>query len=122
MRNPGYGHPMRPEYILTGSGKRLAKHCQELMASVDGHGMAAVALKKWSMPVVFALSEAARFLDLKLKLLGITPRALALTLNDLSEIGVVEHKDSSYKLSGVGSGLAKKVEMVAQALSSEGED
>jgi DNA-binding HxlR family transcriptional regulator len=32
-RNPGYGHPLRPEYVLTPAGARVAPACALL---VDG--------------------------------------------------------------------------------------
>ncbi len=31
-RNPGYGHPMRPEYLLTRRGEKLGPTCVRLMA------------------------------------------------------------------------------------------
>src|ERR671932_2722006 len=51
-RNPGYGHPLRPEYLLTRRGERVAERCATLLALLDGD--AEVALKKWSLPVLVA--------------------------------------------------------------------
>jgi DNA-binding HxlR family transcriptional regulator len=92
-RNPGYGHPLRPEYVLTSDGARLAPACGELLAALRGHGLDDVALKKWSMPVLYALATGAhRFSELRALLPGITPRALALALKDLDAAGLVERR------------------------------
>jgi DNA-binding HxlR family transcriptional regulator len=59
-RNPGYGHPLRPEYVLTNSGEHIAAACRPLVERLRSDGLEDVALKKWSMPVVFALGDAPR--------------------------------------------------------------
>ena len=84
-RNPGYGHPLRPEYILTGRGKTVAACCAELLSLSDDD----VLLRKWSLPVIAALERPARFSELKASLPGVTPRALALALKDLRAAGLV---------------------------------
>jgi DNA-binding HxlR family transcriptional regulator len=88
-RNPGHGHPLRPEYVLTPQGERVAAACARLLAELDG--LQEVALRKWSMPVVRALSGSRlRFSELREALHGVTSRALALTLKDLQGAGLVE--------------------------------
>jgi DNA-binding HxlR family transcriptional regulator len=88
-RNPGYGHPLRPEYVLTPTGIRVADGCDRLLTSLDG--LHDVALRKWSMPVVHALDRAPRrFSELRAALPSITSRALALALKDLQAAGLVE--------------------------------
>lgn len=92
-RNPGYGHPLRPEYVLTSRGARLAPPCAKLIEMLHELGLASVGLKKWSMPVVFALQGAGRptrFSELQSLLPGITARALAFALKDLAAVGLVE--------------------------------
>jgi DNA-binding HxlR family transcriptional regulator len=89
-RNPGYGHPLRPEYLLTERGEAVAARCSRLLAAVDGH--ADVALKKWSLPVVVALRRPARFSELREALPGITARSLALALKDLERAGLVRRR------------------------------
>lgn len=84
--NPGYGHPLRPEYVLTPSGARLAPGCLRLTDALDSLGLQAIGLKKWSMPVLHGIGEgAARFVELAQRLGGLTDRSLALTLRDLQE-------------------------------------
>jgi DNA-binding HxlR family transcriptional regulator len=87
-RNPGYGHPLRPEYVLTPSGGRVAQRCAKLLAARDDE----ILLKKWSLPVLAALQEPARFSELRTDVPGVTPRALALALKDLQSAGLVERR------------------------------
>jgi DNA-binding HxlR family transcriptional regulator len=92
MRNPGYGHPMRPEYLLAETGYDIAPHCQLLVAKLDSMGtFSALSQRKWTVPVVFAVGHGIeRFGQLKSVLPKITPRALTLTLKQLTEVGVVQ--------------------------------
>jgi DNA-binding HxlR family transcriptional regulator len=86
-RNPGYGHPLRPEYLLTRPGEDVARRCERLLEALDGN--AEVALKKWSLPVLAALRRPSRFSELRDALPGVTPRSLALALKDLERAGLV---------------------------------
>lgn len=85
-RNPGYGHPLRPEYVLTAEGRRLAPRARRLLAAVGDHQ--GVALRKWSLPVLAELGEPRRFSELRARL-PVTPRALALALRNLETAGLV---------------------------------
>jgi DNA-binding HxlR family transcriptional regulator len=85
-RNPGYGHPLRPEYVLTERGRRVAPHGQKLLAELAGH--VDVGLKKWSLPVLAELRGPRRFSELRAAL-PVTARALALALKDLEDDGLV---------------------------------
>jgi DNA-binding HxlR family transcriptional regulator len=85
-RNPGYGHPLRPEYVLTERGRRLAPAVTELLAAI--HGREDVTLKKWSLPVLSALDEPRRFSELR-AILPASPRALALALRELENAALV---------------------------------
>src|SRR5215813_4695568 len=89
-RNPGYGHPLRPEYVLTPDGEEAASRCARLLAAVDDE--ADVILRKWSLPVLVALRGNARFSELREALPGITARALALALKDLERAGLVTRR------------------------------
>ncbi|MDQ3823709.1 MAG: winged helix-turn-helix transcriptional regulator, partial [Actinomycetota bacterium] len=83
-RNPGYGHPLRPEYVLTARGVRAAPACADLLAGLRELGVEGTALKKWSLPVLLALGGPGRrrFSALLEALPDVTPRALALALKD----------------------------------------
>lgn len=90
QRNPGHGHPLRPEYLLTPRGEPLARSCGRLVGLLEEASLAEVGLRKWSMPVIAALGRGAlRFSELKAGLEGVTGRALALALKDLVESDLV---------------------------------
>lgn len=89
MRNPGHGHPLRPEYVLTPEGARLAT-CAELIAAAQFQlGLVPGALTRWGLPLVGAIgSSHARFNELAKTLAAATPRAISqglqtLAVNDL---------------------------------------
>jgi DNA-binding HxlR family transcriptional regulator len=89
-RNPGYGHPLRPEYVLTAAGESVAGRCHRLVDLLNG--TADVALRKWSLPVLVALEGPSRFSELRVRLPGVTPKALAIALKDLQAAGLVERR------------------------------
>ncbi len=92
-RNPGYGHPLRPEYVLTSSGERIAVACRPLVERLRRGDLEEVALKKWSMPVVYALAEGPRrFSELRDALESVSPRALTLALKDLEAAGLIDRR------------------------------
>jgi DNA-binding HxlR family transcriptional regulator len=113
-RNPGYGHPLRPEYVLTSSGERIAAACRPLVERLRRSDLEEVGLKKWSMPVVYALAERPqRFSALREALEGISPRALTLALKDLEAAGLVDRRVTDdyppatiYRLTRTGHPLA----------------
>ena len=116
-RNPGYGHPLRPEYVLTRRGDRIAARSRPLVDLLRARGLEEVGLKKWSMPVVYALSEGPlRFSELRDRLEGISPRALTLALKELESAGIVERRvtddyppATSYRLAADARPLASLV-------------
>jgi DNA-binding HxlR family transcriptional regulator len=126
LRNPGYGHPMRPEYLLSPAGKRLAPACLKLVELLDRTGTTELALNKWSLPVLYALAQAGgRFNALRAQLPGITPRALALALRDLELAGLVtrtlvdDHPPrTEYGLTRRGKGLLPLLNGLAAAAES----
>src|SRR4051794_32697353 len=89
-RNTGYGHPLRPEYVLTARGSAVAPGCAALLESARGHEN--VLLKKWSLPVLARLERPRRFSELRAQLVDVTPRALALTLRELEAAGLVRRE------------------------------
>ena len=92
-RNPGYGHPMRPEYVLTPAGRKLAPWCHRLVRTLKGLGLEYTALRKWTMPALLGLALGnKRFGELRAFLASTTARALTQTLKDLQAAGLVERK------------------------------
>jgi DNA-binding HxlR family transcriptional regulator len=86
MKNPGYGHPLRPEYILTEAGRQIASICADLRPELGS--AEEIGLNKWSMPVLMAV-ENARFSDIKAAIPDITSRALTQALKDLQSAGLL---------------------------------
>jgi DNA-binding HxlR family transcriptional regulator len=90
-KNPGYGHPLRPEYILTRNGKALAPVCVEVIQTLREFHVVEVGLNKWSMPLLFLMGQGTqRFSDLKVAFPAITSRALTLSLKELQSVGFVD--------------------------------
>ena len=90
-RNPGYGHPMRPEYVLTERGAAIAPACVRLLERAESLGCLAAATRKWPMPVLAAtLAGATRFAEIRQSLPALTARALSLALTELQDAGLLE--------------------------------
>lgn len=123
QRNPGYGHPMRPEYTLTRHGMTLGPACAELLDAVHALDIDHIAFRKWPMPVVTAIGTGtARFSDVLHRLDGITPRALTGALRDLDASRVVDRRvtDSwpprpEYAVGAVGEALLPSLERLTLA-------
>jgi DNA-binding HxlR family transcriptional regulator len=85
MHNPGVGHPLRPEYVLTAHGRLVAQPARRVMRTLRRMDLLELGLMKWSLPVLCALAanQKTRFGDLARALSGSTNRAISLTLRDL---------------------------------------
>lgn len=84
-RNPGHGHPLRPEYIMTEPGRAIASFSRKIADSLKAAGLSPIALSRWGLPVLRALSEGSdRFNLLVRGLAPATPRALSQALKDLA--------------------------------------
>ena len=118
IRNPGYGHPMRPEYLWTPVGRKLAAECAVLMAKLKRMGIVELAMNKWSLPVVYATATTdGRFNAIKSALPEITSRALTQALRDLQGSGLLtrmlvddDPPRTEYSLTGRGRGLIPVLE------------
>lgn len=89
MKNPGYGHPMRPEYLLTERGKSIAHHCLDLAVLMRRRGDGDFAYRKWTLPLVAAIGEDVRRFNEVRGALGedVTPRAVTLGLKSMLSRG-----------------------------------
>ncbi len=82
--NPGHGHPLRPEYVLTEEGQRLAPIACAIQDAQNGLGLSPADMSRWSMPLVRAIDLGNhRFNALSRTLAPATPRALSQGLRDL---------------------------------------
>ena len=121
-RNPGHGHPLRPEYILSTSGKHIGQaalellhHLQQLEAS-DTLSLK-IGLKKWTLPILHAIHQRInRFSSLRETLPTIGPRALTLTLQDLEQLAWLRRSEGGYELSANGKKLAETLGPLTQKL------
>lgn len=81
-RNPGYGHPLRPEFRLTKPGlaaAAIANRIQSVTAEEDQD----LLRRSWTLPVLTALHGPRRFNDIKRNLRTITDRALSQSLKTM---------------------------------------
>ena len=91
VRNPGHGHPLRPEYVLTPAGEPVAAFCRQVMAQRERLGLEHGQLPRWSLPLIARLDgENARFSALRDALRPVTPRALSLTLKQMLQVDLID--------------------------------
>ncbi|MCP5021541.1 MAG: hypothetical protein GY930_07165 [bacterium] len=91
--NPGHGHPMRPEYVLTQRGALLTGPAKSLVRALDKTQALEFGLRKWSMPMVHVIhSGQERFGGIAEALGPVTDRAVSLALTDLQDNGWVKRK------------------------------
>lgn len=82
-RNPGHGHPLRPEFRLTPQGcEAAALAAQVQQAAADD---AALLRRAWTLPVLSALHGASGFNQVKRSVPRITDRALSMSLKTLED-------------------------------------
>ncbi len=116
VRNPGHGHPLRPDYLLTPRGAAMAPACARLHSALTELDVVAPGLRKWSMPVVHVLDLDDRtFGELRSGLPLVTPRALSLALGTLHDVGLVEHDAARYRLASRAAPLPPPLRELAAA-------
>lgn len=82
-RNPGHGHPLRPEYRLTSNGveaARIAARIKNTASEPAGHSLLR---RAWTVPVLAVSREPQYFTDIKSELESISDRALSQSLKQL---------------------------------------
>ncbi len=120
----GHAHPLRPEISLANAGTKAALYARALMEELDEAGAAAIARRKWSLPVVAALDGGeTRFGELRNRLPTSTDRALSQALRLLAEHELVARSVSAswppavhYTVTPTGQALSKSVQRLASAL------
>lgn len=91
--NPGYGHPMRPEYILSTEGMAIGEFCASIAEEGQRRDIRELLQGKWTCPAIIRTGkERLRFNELKRRLPPVTSRALSLTLKDLLEAECMQAK------------------------------
>ncbi|MGO1120944.1 winged helix-turn-helix transcriptional regulator [Rhodovibrionaceae bacterium A322] len=84
-RNPGHGHPLRPEFLLTPKGQLWAPLASRIDKRVTDDPGAALLRKSWTVPLLAVARQPLVFTDLKRALPPITDRALSQSLRDLTD-------------------------------------
>lgn len=125
-RNPGYGHPLRPEYLLTERGARLGPFCVRLDDLLNRNDHASVGLRKWTMPLLLAFGtrkEGSRFSEFLASFPALTPRALSASLKQLEQIALVQREviaefppSTRYTLTSKGQGYLQLLKQIAKAI------
>ncbi|WP_158298949.1 winged helix-turn-helix transcriptional regulator [Sphingomonas psychrotolerans] len=112
--NPGHGHPLRPEYLLSETGRVAGALSERIMDERRRQGIGIADLPRWSLPLVVGLApEWSRFGELQARLTPVTPRALSQTLQTMIGRDLVTRRLEGsfpplplYGLSGRGKDLA----------------
>ena len=81
-RNPGYGHPLRPEFRLTPLGVKaaaIANQIQKITPEQDQD----LLRRAWTLPVLTAMQGPSHFSGIKRNLQTITDRALSQSLKQM---------------------------------------
>ncbi|MBJ7501089.1 MAG: winged helix-turn-helix transcriptional regulator [Sphingopyxis sp.] len=115
QRNPGHGHPLRPEYILTEKGNAAAARAATIAEAQRAIGLPTGAATRWGLPLVAGIGAGHdRFNALSRLLAPATPRALSQGLSALGRYGLVTREvldmrppASRYDLTGSGRILAE---------------
>lgn len=83
-RNPGHGHPLRPEFRLTEQGIRAAAIAHKVQ-NVAGEGGQDLIRRSWTLPILTTLYTPSHFNDIRRNLAPITDRALSQSLKIMEE-------------------------------------
>ena len=83
-RNPGHGHPLRPEYRLTPKGVSASVVAAKIKAVATETSDQILLRRAWTIPVLAVSHEPRYFKDIKNDLGIISDRALSQSLNQLN--------------------------------------
>ena len=84
-RNPGHGHPLRPEFRLTDKGKVVAAMASRIEEIVPNEDAFSVLRRSWTVPILAVTGAPSRFSAIKADLGPVTDRALSKSLGVLEE-------------------------------------
>ncbi len=83
-RNPGHGHPLRPEFRLTETGRTAAAIASKIR-NVSTDEDQDLLRRSWTLPVLTSLHTLSYFGDIRRNLQTITDRALSQSLKSMEE-------------------------------------
>ncbi len=84
-RNPGHGHPLRPEFRLTPAGTQAARIASAIIEVVPDDATHKLIRKSWTVPILALTGTPYRFSAIKSNLITITDRALSSSLHQLED-------------------------------------
>jgi DNA-binding HxlR family transcriptional regulator len=114
--NPGHGHPLRPEYILSEDGARVAFRAVAIAGTLTGLGIAPGQMTRWGLPLVRAIELGhARFNALSRILTDASPRALSQGLTSLADQSLITRQLVDARPPVSLYGLTKNGALLAQA-------
>jgi len=82
-RNPGHGHPLRPEFRLTPSGVEAAKFSEKIKIVAPESSDRIIIRRNWTVPILAVSEHPSYFTDIKTRLGPITDRALSQSIKQL---------------------------------------
>lgn len=82
-KNPGHGHPLRPEFRLTRSGVNAAETAERIVTAVPDTLEFALLRRSWTVPILALTDMPRRFSGIRTDLAPITDRALSSSLYQL---------------------------------------
>lgn len=120
MHNPGYGHPMRPEYVLTQEGLEVGAACARIIDASRRLEVVPLILRKWPMPILDSLRDGPRrFGEVGKRLGSATDRALAMGLKELGAAGLVDRRverafppATVYDVTDKGGALVERIALI----------
>ena len=122
QRNPGHGHPLRPEYRLTATGVEAAAMAARIMDAQKTDAGLALIRRSWTVPVLASCLRPRFFGDVKTRLTPITDRALSQSLKQLQAqqwiartVNPEIHPPRAlYQATGAGARIAQAAQTMAQ--------
>lgn len=112
-RNPGYGHPSRPEYVTTQDGSKFARLSLRVWEELQKWGQEEVARERWPLVVLAAVEHGCHSYSEIQRECRISPRALSISLKRLTNSGLLNRTivsgnppASEYRLTPWGTALA----------------
>lgn len=82
-RNPGHGHPLRPEFRLTPEGQKIAAIAHQVLILEAKQSDKTLLRRMWTLPILAVSNRPQQFSHLKSQLPTITDRALSQSLKSI---------------------------------------
>lgn len=84
-RNPGHGHPLRPEYRLTAPGIKAAALAHRILDTLKNDAGMGLVRRTWTLPLISVTGRPMAFSAMRARLAPITDRSLSQNLKSLTD-------------------------------------